>query len=133
MEDALVSLDLSLIPLVHDYLSGKTLEQCAVIYALDIAQVSEFLNRREVKQFISAQLKNSGYVNKKRRIDLLARIVDQKIELADDNELPLSNKDLIEVLKLLREEENDLNKGSIEDIDTGKTAYINIINQLRMD
>ena len=131
---SVIALDLSLIPLVHSYLSGASLDQCALDFNLSSTQVSEFLDRREVKRYITNQLKNSGYIAKKRRIDLLTRIVDQKLEQSEENDLPLSNKDLLEVLKVLREEEMDLHKlaGDVEE-DSGKAQYIQIINQLKSD
>jgi len=129
-----LNLDISLIPLVHDYLNGASLDQCAVKFNMPAIQVSEFLDRKEVKRYISNQLVNSGYTAKKRRLDLLTRIVDQKIELAEDAEIPLSNKDLLEVLKALREEENDIRRtNSDTEEDSGRQTYINIINQLKSD
>ena len=133
-KNEIINLDISLIPLVHDYLSGISLDDCALKYSLDSAQVSEFLNRREVKSYISNRLKNTGYVGKQRRIELLSRIVEEKLEFAAENELPSSNKDLLEVLKLLREEENDLHKQNGEVVEeNGKAAYVQIINTLRAD
>ena len=129
-----IALDLSLIPLVHAYLSGVSLDQCALDFNLNIEQVNDFLNRKEVKSFISTQLANQGYASKAKRIALLSEIVDEKLELAKENELPKSNKDLLEILKVLREEENDLHKlkGDLPD-ETGKSQYINIINTLKAD
>ncbi len=129
-----IALDLSLIPLVHDYLAGNSLANCALKYNIAETEVSEFLSRQEVKRFISAQMANTGYAAKKKRIDLLSKIVDEKINLAEENDLPTSNKDIIEVLKLLREEENDLHKLSGDlDENTGKAQYIQIINSLKSD
>ena len=131
---SVINLNLSLIPLVTDYLSGASMDECAAKFNIDVVQVSEFLDRREVKRYISNELKSSGYASRKKRLDVLSRIVDQKLDDAEENELPLSNKDIIEVMKLLREENNDLEKlsGNLEE-DTGKAAYINIINSLRVD
>ena len=129
-----INLDISLIPLVHEYLQGATLAQCALDFNISEVQVSEFLNRREVKQYISNQLKNSGYAAKQRRIELLSDIVDEKREFAKENDMPTSSKDILEVLRALRDEENDLHKlaGDMEQ-DSGKAQYIQIINSLKAD
>jgi len=127
-----ISLTAGLIPLVHDYTQGETLEILAIKYNISETEVSEFLNRKEVKQFISTSLANHGYVAKKQRIDLLNRIVEQKIQESEDNELSLSNKDLIEVLKLLKDEGKDLTVAENEQ-DSGKAQYIQIINSLKAD
>ncbi len=129
-----IALDLSLIPLVHDYLSGASVDSCALKYNLDISSVNDFLSRSEVKRYISNQLRTEGYASRQKRLKILSNIVDDKLESAKENDIPVSNKDIIEVLKLLREEDNDLAKlaGDLDE-QGGKQAYIQIINQLKMD
>jgi len=128
-----IALPVQLIPLVGDYLSGASMDNLATKYNLSISEVSDFLNRKEVRQYIKTELANYKYTSRKRRIDLLSRIVDEQIEFAEENEMPLSKKDIVEILKLLREENKDIeNLGVVEDQgDNAKNQYINIINQLK--
>ena len=137
MEDNLAliqatSLPVQFIPLVHEYLSGESVEDLAIKYNLESTQVTEFLNRKEVRQFIKTKLDNYKYLNVQKRIDLLSRAVEEKIAFAEENELPITNKDLLEVLKLLREESKDL-QGKNDDMsgDAVKNTYVNIINSLK--
>ena len=129
-----ISLSAGLIPLVSDYTNGESLEVLAIKYGISEVEVSEFLNRKEVRTYIATTLQNHGYVAKKKRIDLLNRIVDQKILEAEENELSLSNKDLLDVIKLLKEEDTEITKtNQIEESDTSKGVYIQLINSLKAD
>ena len=131
--DQAISLSVQFIPMVFEYLGGSSLEILSVKYNMPIPKVSEFLNRREVRQFIATEMKNYKLANRRKRIDLLTRAVDEKIEFADENEMPLSNKDIVEILKLLREEAIDISSEAVEiDETSGKQQYINIINQLKV-
>ncbi len=125
-----IKLDTSLIPLVHDYLNAATMDELAFKYNLQEHQVSEFLDRKEVRSYIKNTLINSGYVNKQKRIALLTRIVDEKIAFSEENEVPLSKKDIIEVLKLMKDEEELLIKNE-EMASEGQNVYVNILNELR--
>ncbi len=127
-----IKLDTSLIPLVHDYLDAVPIEDLAFKYNLSEAQVSEFLDRREVRNYIKNTLINTGYVNKKSRIDLLSRIIEEKIKFSEENNVPLSKKDLVDVLKLLKDEEELISKDSDISAD-GQNIYVNILNELKAD
>jgi arsenate reductase-like glutaredoxin family protein len=137
MEDGLsviqsISLPAQFIPLVHEYLNGESVSNLAVKYGIDEENVVEFLNRREVKQFINTKLENYKYLSVQKRVDLLTRAVEEKLTFAEDNEMPITNKDLLEILKLLREESKDL-RAKNEEVsdDSVKNTYINIVNQLK--
>jgi len=77
-------------------------------------------------------MKNYRLLNLQKRIDLLTDAVDEKVAFAKENDLPMSNKDIVDILKLLREEAKDLSSELKEnDVDDAKNTYINIINQLK--
>ena len=130
-----IALPVQLIPLVGDYLAGGNVDSLAVKYDLSAQEVSDFLNRKEVRQYIRTELANYKYANRQRRLDLLSRIIDQQIEFAEENEMPLTKKDIVEVLKLLREENKDIDnlRAQDDDGDNNKNNYIAIINQLKGD
>ena len=125
-----INLDASLIPLVHDYLNAVPIEDLAFKYNLSEKQITEFLDRKEVRSYIRNRLVNTGYVNKKSRIDLLSRIVEEKVNFSKENGVPLTKKDLLDVLKLLKDEEELLTKEKAPDSDTGNT-YVQILNELK--
>jgi len=127
-----IALPVQLIPLVHEYLDGETIDDLAIKYNLEPTKISEFLNRKEVKTFINSKLKNHRYLSILKRVDLLSDAVEEKVKFAQENDMPLTNKDLLEILKLLREESKDLasQSGEIQS-DEAKNTYVSIINQLK--
>jgi len=125
-----INLSTGLIPLVQDYLDATPLHELAFKYNLTEKEVSDFLDRKEVKSYIKNTLINSGYVNKKSRIDLYNRIVEEKIKFSEENDVPLTKKDMLDVLKLLKEEEELIEKNT-EGPAESKNTYINILNELK--
>ena len=128
-----LALPVNLVPLVQEYMSGSSVDDLALRYNMPSTTISEFLDRKEVKRFIKTELQNYKMANRKRRINLLSRIVDEKIIFAEENEMPLSNKDIIEVLKLLREESKDIENFSADEDNSANTknTYVQIINELK--
>jgi len=127
-----VALPVQLIPVVHEYISGVSVDDLALKHGMEVTQITDFLNRKEVKTFINTRMKNYRLLNLQKRIDLLTDAVDEKVAFAKENDLPMSNKDIVDILKLLREEAKDLSSELKEnDVDDAKKTYINIINQLK--
>ena len=127
-----IALPVQLIPLVHEYLSGSSVDELALKHNMEPTQITDFLNRREVRTFINTKLKNHRYLNLLSRVNLLSDAVEEKLQFAKDNDLPMTGKDLLEIMKLLREESKDLSNELKEDTgDDAKNNYINIINQLK--
>ena len=125
-----IKLDTSLIPLVHDYLNTATLEELAFKYNLTEAQVSDFLERKEVRSYIKTFLANYGYVAKKSRIGLLNKIVDEKIRFSEENDIPLTKRDLVEIIKLLQTEDEMLAKDK-DLTEESQNVYLQVINELK--
>lgn len=105
-------LDARLVNLVNEYLSGLTIPQLAEKYKLPPEQISEFLNKQEVKNYIATTLSNSGYLNPLNRIKLLNQMIEQKIQLAEEANIPLTSKDITELIKLLQEEQKLISKST---------------------
>jgi len=127
-----IALPVQLIPLVHEYLDGSSVDELALKHNMEPTKIADFLNRREVKQFINTKLKNHRYLNLLKRVNILSDAVEEKLQFAKDNDLPMTGKDLLEIMKLLREESKDLSNELKEDSgDDAKNTYINIINQLK--
>lgn len=127
----IVKLDAKLVYLVQEYLNGATIPELADKYKMLESTISEFLSRKEVKSYIANMLANAGYLNPSARINLLNRMIDDKIRFAEEANVPLSNKDLTEIIKLLQEEQKMISK-----VDTPETTiniqseYTNLISSL---
>lgn len=127
----IVKLDAKLVYLVQEYLNGATIPELAAKYKMPESTISEFISRKEVKSYIANTLANAGYLNPSARINLLNRMIEDKIRFAEDANVPLSNKDLTEIIKLLQEEQKMISK-----VDTTETTiniqseYTNLISSL---
>lgn len=129
----IVKIDAKMLNLVHGYLKGKTTIQLAEEFKLDEIQVSSFLNRKEVRTYIQQQLQQVGYLNPISRIDLLNRMIESKVEEREEAQLPLSGKDLTEIIKLLQKEQELMNRqAQDEEITINVQAeYANLITSLK--
>ena len=129
----IVKIDAKMLNLVHGYLKGKTTVQLAEEFKLDEIQVSSFLNRKEVWTYIQQQLQQVGYLNPISRIDLLNRMIESKVEEREEAQLPLSGKDLTEIIKLLQKEQELMNRqAQDEEITINVQAeYANLITSLK--
>jgi hypothetical protein len=129
----IVKIDAKMLNLVHGYLKGKTTVQLAEEFKLDEIQVSSFLNRKEVRTYIQQQLQQVGYLNPISRIDLLNRMIESKVEEREEAQLPLSGKDLTEIIKLLQKEQELMNRqAQDEEITINVQAeYANLITSLK--
>lgn len=127
-----MNLSAGLIPLVKEYLEGVSISDLAVRYNIAEDSISEFLNRKEVRTYISTQLNNLGWASTYKRLQLINRIIDEQLNIAEDNKIPLTAKDLVDVLKLMKEEVKEITTDQPEQ-DTSKAQYIQIINELRAD
>lgn len=118
--------------LVNDYLEGSPISQLSEKYHLPPEDISSILSRKEVKNYIAAQLANFGYLNQATRVKLLNKIVEQKLQIAEENNTPLSNKDLTEIIKLLQEEQKLTSKNQeAPEVQINMQAeYVNLISDL---
>lgn len=105
-------LDARLVNLVNEYLNGSSVQDLSAKYKLPPEQISEFLSKQEVKNYIATTLANSGYINPLNRIRLLNQMIEQKIQLAEEANIPLTSKDITELIKLLQEEQKILQKNT---------------------
>jgi len=84
-----VALPVQLIPVVHEYISGVSVDDLALKHGMEVTQITDFLNRKEVKTFINTRMKNYRLLNLQKRIDLLTDAVDEKVAFAKENDLPM--------------------------------------------
>ena len=91
------------IPIVNQYLDNVDIEDIARNEGLNVLEVSLLLEKPEIKTYINQCIQQVGYLNRKRRIDLINKVIDQKIEEAEEYDTALSKKDLLEWLKLLED------------------------------
>ena len=123
-------IDAKYINLVNDYLNGVTIQELSDIYQVEPDEISSFINRKEVQSYISTQLQNYGFLNPLSRVKLLNSIIEQKIRLAEETDTPLSKKDITEIIKLLQQEQQMLQKANKPDEPLVNVNYLQLVQEL---
>ena len=95
-------LDPVMLAIANDYLSGRSVETIAEEYDLPQDRITSVIEQREVKAYIDSVFATQGYLNRVKRINLINRVIDQKIEEAVETGI-YSKKDLLDWMKHLQE------------------------------
>ena len=77
---------------------GSITEVCDEL-SLDENTVSEYLNKREIKQYIDQVYLDTGYRNRFKLADTLDNIIDEKLNEAEESQV-YTNKDLADLLQM---------------------------------
>lgn len=100
-------LDPVFLSVANDYLSGKSVEEIAEEYDISEDRVTSVIEKKEVKAYIDSVFATHGYLNRVKRINLINRVIDQKLEEALETGI-YSKKDLLDWMKHLQEMEQSL-------------------------
>ena len=95
-------LDPVMLAIANDYLSGKSIETISDEYDLASDRITSVLEQREVKAYVDSVFATQGYLNRVKRINLINRVIDQKLEEAVETGI-YSKKDLLDWMKHLQE------------------------------
>ena len=88
-------------------------------------EVSEILNKREIKQYIDTVFLDTGYRNRFKLAEVLDTLIDAKLEEAEESEI-YTNKDLADLVQMAHKIRVDELKAQTE-LEKAKAA--NIKNQ----
>lgn len=98
------ALDPVLLAIANDYLAGVEIPGIAQNYGISEDRVTAVIEKREVKAYIDNVFATQGYLNRAKRIDLINKVIEQKVEEAAETGV-LSKKDLLDWLKHINEVE----------------------------
>ena len=91
-----------MLAIANDYLSGRSVETIAEEYDLPQDRITSVIEQREVKAYIDSVFATQGYLNRVKRINLINRVIDQKLEEAVETGI-YSKRDLLDWMKHLQE------------------------------
>ncbi len=111
--------------IANAYLQYGSIPTVSTTLGLGEAQVSEMLNRREVKQYIDTVYLDTGYRNRFKLADTLDTLIDKKMEEAEESEI-YTSKDLADLLQMAHKMRMDELKAQAE---LEKAKATNIKNQ----
>ena len=95
-------LDPVMLAIANDYLSGRSVETIAEEYDLPQDRITSVIEQREVKAYIDSVFATQGYLNRVKRINLINRVIDQKLEEAVETGI-YSKRDLLDCMNHLQE------------------------------
>ena len=100
-------LDPVVLAIANDYLAGHDISRLSDEYGISEDRVTSVIEKKEVKSYIDSVFATQGYLNRIKRINLINRVIDQKIEEAMETGI-YSKKDLLDWMKHLQEVETGL-------------------------
>jgi hypothetical protein len=100
---------------------GSVSEVCTAL-ALDENTVSEYLNKREIKQYIDQVYLDTGYRNRFKLASTLDTIIEEKLSEAEESQM-YTNKDVADLLQMAHKMRMDEIKAMAE-MEKAKTAPI---------
>ena len=95
------------------YLSSLSLAETAKELRITEADASELYNNKDVRRFIDTVFLQQGYLHKFKLVGILEKIIDSKLQEAEETGI-YSNKDLLEVVSLLHKIHMDHEKVTAE-------------------
>jgi len=112
--------------------NGISFKAIATKLDLDIATVKLIRNRKHVREFISDYLKEITIKEKQNREDLIAQIVEARLNNLDENEdmASLSNKDTLDLIMALDQIQKEREKA---ELGTKDNQVVNILNLIKKD
>lgn len=89
----------------NELLCGKSITTIAESTGLSTDQVTAIAERSEIKRYVDTVYMSQGYLNRVRRMQVINRVVDEKLAEAAETGV-WSKRDLLDWMKLL----NDMDK-----------------------
>lgn len=120
------ALDPVVLAIANDYLSGMEITQIAEEYGITSDRVTAVVEKREVKAYIDGVYATQGYLNRGKRLALINRVIDQKLEEALETGI-YSKKDLLDWVKHLNEIE-----ASVKPKENGPKVAVQVNNYSKL-
>ena len=111
--------------IANAYLELGSIPAVSVRLKISEGKISEFLAKREVKQYVDQVYLDSGYRNRFKLAEVLDTIIDKKLDEADESEV-YTTKDLADLVALSHKIRMDEMKAQTE---LEKARAANIKNQ----
>ena len=114
------ALDPGLLTVANDYLAGQSIDEIAKNHLLTMDQVTSIIDNKDVKSYIDNVFLSQGYLNRAKRLALINKVIDNKVQEAMESEV-YTKKDLLDWMKLL----NDMETATRPKRDVGVAVQIN--------
>ena len=98
-------IDPQYLAIANEYLSGRSIPEISTLFAVSMDRVTSIIDRPDTKRYIDNVLMSQGFLHRQKRLDLINKVIDSKLEEALDSGV-YSKKDLLEWIKLINEMED---------------------------
>lgn len=92
--------------IANELLTGKSVHQIAEEFSISPDRVTSICDRAETKRYIDAVIMSQGYMHRSRRLQIINRVIDEKLAEAAETGM-YSKRDLLDWIKLLNEMDRD--------------------------
>ena len=114
---------MELLAVANSHLGGASTEDIAEEFEISEERVVATLQNKQVQKYINAKLASYGYLNRKNRVELINKLIDDKLEEG-------SSKDIVDLIKLAQSEDKALAEKAPTTMIQNNTKIENIENIL---
>lgn len=100
-------LDPVILGVANSHLEGQNLQEISEYYNIPVDLISQILDKKEVKSYVDNVFLNQGYMSRLKRIDLINKVVNAKMQEALETDI-FTKKDLLDWMKLLNDMEKEV-------------------------
>lgn len=118
----LIKIDPENLEVANSYLQEGSLQNVAKAMGISMHEVSSILNKREVKAYIDSIYLDLGYRNRFKLAETLDKMIDQKMEEAEESGV-YTSKDLADLLLMAHKMRMDEIKAMAERIKTETVVH----------
>jgi len=101
-------IDPVLLNVANLYIAGSDIIEISQQLGIPRDRVVQVLDNESVKKYIEVTYSNQGYLNKFKRLELINKVIEAKVEAALDDPNKLSKKDLLDWIEQLRKIEEGM-------------------------
>ncbi len=125
------TLDPVLLRVANDHLAGDDVVTIATRYGVSPDRITGALDRPDVKRYIDKTFETQGYMSRHKRMQLINKVIDNKLEEAAETGL-YTKKDLLDWVKLVNEMDKTTKPGTNVQINQ-QNNIVNLVSDLLKD
>lgn len=126
------ALDPVLLRVANDHLAGDDVVTIAARYGVTPDRITNALDKPDVKRYIDKVFETQGYMNRHKRMQIINRAIDSKVQEAMDSEV-WGKKDILDWVKLVNEMDKTTNKSTNVQVNQQNNNIVNLVTDLFKD
>lgn len=124
-------LDPVLLRIANDHLAGDDVVTIASRYGVAPDRITNALDKADVKRYIDKTFETQGYMSRHKRLQIINKVIDSKLEEAAETGL-YTKKDLLDWVKVVNEMDKTTNKSTNVQVNQ-QNNIVNLVTDLFND